>query len=112
MENNNKERKSEGALDSFEPGGVSGPVEDRSVRESRLNSLPTQQDAVARESARFADLCQYFEQEKIDVPPDILDELSRASALPLAERAEAMKKLNRRVMEYLDDVGQDSGIRQ
>ena len=55
-------------LDKFEPGGELGPIEDRNEYEQRLNSLPPVQKELAQESTRFADLCQYFSQQKIDLP--------------------------------------------
>jgi hypothetical protein len=67
---------------------------------------------LAQESARFADFCQYFERQRMDVPVEIIDQLGRASRLAIPERVEAMKKLNQKLMEYLDNVGQDPGIRQ
>jgi predicted house-cleaning noncanonical NTP pyrophosphatase (MazG superfamily) len=48
----------------------------------------------------------------MDVPVEIIDQLGRASRLAIPERVEAMKKLNQKLMEYLDNVGQDPGIRQ
>jgi len=101
-----------GALDRFEPGGDHGPFEGRNQYDERLNSLPPGEKELAHESARFADLCQYFERQRMDVPVEILDQLGQASRLAIPERIEAMKKLNQRLMEYLDNVGQDPGIRQ
>ena len=112
MANNKRSKKVKGALDRFEPGGDLGLVRDRNQHDERLKSLPAGEKELAQESARFADLCQYFERQKMDVPVDILDQLGRASRLPIPERVEAMKKLNQRLMEYLDNVGQDPGIRQ
>ena len=77
-----------------------------------VNSLPAGQKQLTQESARFADLCQYFERQKMEVPVDILDQLGRASTLAIPERVKAMKKLNQKLMEYLDNVGQDPGIRR
>lgn len=112
MANNKRSKKVKGALDRFEPGGDLGPVPDRNQRDERLNSLPAGQKQLTQESARFADLCQYFERQKMEVPVDILDQLGRASTLAIPERVKAMKKLNQKLMEYLDNVGQDPGIRQ
>ena len=71
--------KAEGPLDKFEPGGESGPIEDRNEYEQRLGSLPPDQREVAQESSRFADLCQYFSQQRIDLPPDLLEQVGRLS---------------------------------
>ena len=71
MSNDEKKGQSSttgGPLDKFEPGGELGPIEDRNEYERRFNSLPPDQKELAQESARFADLCQYFSQQKIDLP--------------------------------------------
>jgi hypothetical protein len=104
--------KTGGPLDKFEAGGELGPIEDRNEYEQRLDSLPADQKELARQSTRFADLCQYFCQQEVDVPPQIRDQLGRLSKLAIAERIRAVKNINRELMEYLNDVGQDSGIRQ
>jgi hypothetical protein len=101
-----------GPLDRFEPGGDSGPVEDRNQYEQRLNSLPPDERELAQENIRLADLCQYFSQEKMDVPPEVLEQVGRLSTLATVERIRALKDINRALMEYLNDVGQDPGIRQ
>jgi hypothetical protein len=101
-----------GPLDRFEPGGDLGPVEDRNQYEQRFNSLPPDQRELAQENIRLADLCQYFSQEKMDVPPEVLEQVGRLSTLAIVERIRALKDINRALMEYLNDVGQDPGIRQ
>jgi hypothetical protein len=109
------DRRSEnvkGALDRFESGGDLGSVEDGNEYDNRLDSLPPGEKELAQESARFADICQYFECQRMDVPMEILDQLGRASRLAIPERIDAMKKLNRKLLEYLDNVRQDPGIRQ
>jgi hypothetical protein len=112
MANNKRSENVKGGLDRFESGGDLGPVEDRNQYDERLDSLPPEEKELAKESARFADLCQYFERQRMDVPVEILDQLRRASRLAIPERVEAMKNLNQKIMEYLDNVGQDPGIRQ
>jgi hypothetical protein len=109
MANNKRSENVKRALDRFESGGDLGPVEDRNQYDERLDSLEKE---LAQESARFADLCQYFERQRMDVPVEILDQLRRASRLAIPERVEAMKNLNQKLMEYLDNVGQDPGVRQ
>jgi len=115
MSNDEKENRSKpesGALDKFEPGGELGPLDDRNEYEQRLHSLPLGQKELAHESTRFADLCQYFSQQKMDIPPSIVERLGNVSKLPVPDRIRAMKDINRELMEYLNDVGQDPGIRQ
>jgi hypothetical protein len=105
-------KNGEGALDTFEQGGALGPMEDRNEREQRVNTLPSDQKELAQESARFADLCQYFTQQKMNMPAEIVAELGSVSKLDIPERIRAMKRLNQTLMENLNDVGQDPWIRQ
>ena len=111
-EKKNLSGKAEGPLNTFEPGGEAGPIEDRNEYEQRLSSLPPIQQELAQESTRFADLCQYFSQQKIDLPADLLEQVGRLSRLAISERIRAVKNINHELMEYLNDVGQDPGIRQ
>jgi hypothetical protein len=112
MSKEEKSKNTTGALARFEPGGDHGPAEDRNEYDQRLKSSPVGEKELAEESARFADLCQYFERQRMDVPVEVLDQLGRASRLPIPERVEAMKKLNKRLMEYLNDAGQGHFVRQ
>lgn len=112
MSKEEEAKDASGALARIEPGGDLGPVEDRNEYDQRLKSLSAGAKELAAESARFADLCQYFERQRMDVPVEVLDQLGRASRLPVQERLEAMKKLNRRLMEYLNDAGDSHFVRQ
>jgi hypothetical protein len=111
-EKENRSQPKSGALDKFEPGGESGPLDDRKEYEQRLNSLPAEQKELAEESTRFADLCQFLSQQRMDIPPSIVERVRNISKLPVKDRIRAMKVINRELMEYLNDVGQDLGIRQ
>ncbi len=111
-EKKNRPQPKSGALDKFEPGGESGPLDDRNEYEQRLNSLPAEQKDLAEESTRFADLCQYFSQQKMDIPPSIVERVGNVSKLPAPDRIRAMKDINRELMEYHTHVAQDPGIRQ
>jgi len=48
----------------------------------------------------------------MDIPPEVLEQVGRLSTLAIVERIRALKDINRALMEYLNDVGQDPGIRQ
>jgi hypothetical protein len=111
-EQENRPRQESAALDKFGPGGEFGPTDDRNEYDQRLNSLPAEQKELAEESTRFADLCQYFSQQKMDIPPSVVETVAGVSKLLPPERIRAMKDINRELMEYLNDVGQDPGIRQ
>jgi hypothetical protein len=111
-EKENRSQPKSGAFDKFERGGELGPLDDRNQYEQRLNSLPAEHKEFAEESTRFADLCQYFSQQRMDIPASIVERLGNVSKLPAPDRTRAMKDINRELMEYLNDVGQDTGIRQ
>ena len=111
-EKENRSKPESGALDKFEPGGELGSLDDRNLYQQRLNSLPAEQKDLAEESTRFADLCQYFSQQRMDIPVSIVERVRNVSKLPVPDRIRTMKDINRELMEYLNDVGQDPGIRQ
>lgn len=112
MSKEEKSKNTTGALARFEPGDDLGPVEERNEYDQRLKSLPVGEKELAEESARFADLCQFFERQRMDFPVELLDQLGQASRLPISERLEAMKKLNKRLMEHLNDAGDSHFVRQ
>jgi hypothetical protein len=105
-EQENRSNRHSGALDKL------APFDDRNQYEQQLNSLPAEQKEFAEESPRFADLCQYFSQQKMDIPPSVVERVGSISKLSAPGRIRAMKDINRELMEYLNDVGQDPGIRQ
>lgn len=111
-EDHGRSRKIRDSLYKFEPGGDPGSTEDRTQYEQRLNALPVEQKELAQENARLADLCQYFSRTKIEIPPPLVEQIARLARLSPSERTGAVKYLNRELMEYLNDVGQDSGIWQ
>ena len=104
--------KAGGPPDKFEAGGELGPIKDPNKYEQRFASLPPNQKKLAQENTTLADLCQYFSQQKIDVPPEVVEQVGQLSRLAISERIRALKDINRALMGYLNDVGQDPGIRQ
>lgn len=70
------------------------------------------QGELAEVCARFADLCQYFSQQQMDLPPQIAEEVQLVSKLSIDDRITRMKRLNQELMEYLNDAGPDSHVRQ
>jgi hypothetical protein len=101
-----------GAVGKFDAGGELGPIEDRNEFERRLDALPPDQKELAQENARFADMCRYFSDKKIDIPPHVLDQVGRLAKLPIVDRIRVLKDATRTLMEYLSDVGEDPQIRQ
>ena len=75
-------------------------------------SAPTQEKELADVCARFADLCQYFSQQNIDLPSQIVDEVRLVSKLAVDDRIARMKRLNQELMECLNDVGPEPEVRQ
>ena len=96
----------------FDTGGEFGPMAGGEAREERLKRLPPEERELAEESARLANLCQYFSAERMDIPPEILDRVGRLSRLPIPDRIRALNDINQALMEYLDRVGEDPQLRQ
>jgi hypothetical protein len=110
MTEDHKQKKP--SLDQFEPGGILGPIKDRESRDQRIKSLPPEEQLLAEECAKFADLCQYFSQQQMDLPHEVAAEIFRVSTLAVSDRGAAMRRLNEVLMEHLHDAGQGSGFRQ
>jgi len=79
---------------------------------SEPGGAPNEEKELAEACARFADLCQYFSQQSMDLPPQIVDEVRVVSKLEVKERIAKMKRLSQDLMEYLNDAGPDSQLRQ
>lgn len=82
-------------MDKPEPGGA-----------------PTVEKELAEFCARFADLCQYFSQQNMDLPPQIVDEVRLVSKLAVKERITKMKRLSQDLMEYINHAGPNPQVRQ
>lgn len=67
---------------------------------------------LAEVCAHFADICQYFSQQNMDLPPQIVDEARMISRLGVTDRIARIKRLNQELMEYLNDAGPATQIRQ
>ena len=96
----------------FDIGGDLGLVEGPEEREQRIKRLPPEEKELAEESARLADLCQYFSAKRMDIPPQILDQVGRLSRLAIPDRLRALKDINQALMEYLNRAGEDPKLRQ
>lgn len=101
-----------GILSRFLPGGELGPLTDRQEYEQRVNVLPPEQREFAKESTRFADIWQYFSEHRIQLPRDVVDQVSGLAKLSTAEQIAVMRRVNQALMVYLNDVSEDSGVRQ
>ena len=83
--------------------------EERQPVQGRPSSVPKELHEVL---ARFADICDYFSQQNMDVPAHVLETLGRISKLSIPERIPRMNQLNQELMEYLHAAGRDSGVQQ
>jgi len=84
----------------------------RRQKERSPDAASAQEGELAEVCARFADLCQYFSQQNMDLPAHIVDEVRSVSKLAVADRVARMKRLNRELMEYLHVAGPGPQIRQ
>ena len=99
-------------LVKFLPGGEFGPMTNRQEYEQRMNALPPEQREFAEESTRFADIWQYFSEHRMQLPKDIVNRVSGLALLTTVEQTTVLRSVNQELMEYLNDVGEDSGVRQ
>jgi hypothetical protein len=78
------------------------PLEDRKLQnEPSHDDAPIKKKGLAEVCARFADLCQCFSQQNIDLPAQIADEVRSVSKVAVENRVARMKRLNQELMEYL-----------
>jgi hypothetical protein len=101
-----------GSLSRFLPGGELGAIEDPQEYERRMSSLPPEQREFAEEGTRFANIWQFFSEHRMQLPRHIVEQVGELSKLPAAEQIATMRRVNQALMEYLNDVGEDSGVRQ
>jgi diadenosine tetraphosphate (Ap4A) HIT family hydrolase len=111
-EQETKQESATGSLDKFLPDGEFGPVTNREEYEQRLNTLPPEQRQFAEESTRFADIWQYFSEHGMQMPKEVVNQVSELPKLTTAEQTTVLHRVNQELMEYLNDVGEDSGVRQ
>ncbi|MGD0466750.1 MAG: hypothetical protein ABSA54_00085 [Terriglobales bacterium] len=102
----------QGGLSKFLSGGEFGAIEDPQEYERRISALPPAQREFAEEGTRFANLWQYFSEHRMELPRHIVEQIGELSRLPAAEQIATMRRVNQALMEYLNDVGEDSGVRQ
>jgi hypothetical protein len=96
---------------SLSPQGVPTPVGDRLVYEQQMSALPAGDRELAVEVTRLADLSRYFSEREMQVPPHICREIIDSRKLPVLERAERMRDINDKLMEYLHSVSEDTEFR-
>ena len=84
----------------------------RRQKEGSPDAASAQEAELTEVCARFADLCQYFSQQNIDLPAQIVDEVRSVSKLAVGDRIARMKRLNQELMEYLHAAGPGPQVRQ
>ena len=84
----------------------------RQEYEQRVNALPREQREFEEESTRFADIWQYFSENRMQLPKGVVNKVSGLAQLTTAEQTTVLRTINQELMEYLNDVGEDSGVRQ
>ena len=72
----------------------------------------TQEKELAEVCQRFADLCQYFSQQRMDLPSQIVEGVRLVSKLAVGDRITRMKRLNQELMEYLNEAAPNPQVRQ
>ena len=80
--------------------------------EPTLGDASTQEKELAEVCARFADFCQYFSQQNMDMPVRIVDEVRSVSKLAVENRVARMKRLNQELIEYLYGASHGPQIRK
>ena len=99
-------------LDETLAGAQLGPAWDKKEYEALVRNLPAEEQELATENGRFADLWQYFGEHSIELPAEVVAEVAELAQLSAKDKLETMRRLNKTLMGYLNDVGEDSGIRQ
>lgn len=91
-------------------------IGDGTGREGKCAESPagtrTKEKELGEACVRFAGLCQYFSQQNMDLPPQIVEEVRLVSELAVDERITRMKRLSDELMEYLNEAGPESQVRQ
>ncbi len=90
---------------------VLAPINDRFDYERQMNGLPSDSRDVCIEATRLADLCRYFSERDMQVPPHICREIVKLRELAVPERADRMVEISEELMEYLHNVSEDCQFR-
>jgi hypothetical protein len=102
-------------LTGVAPGSTCFVIEsqscDRTEYEGQIDGLPDADRELAKAVTTCADLCRYFSEKRMQVPPHIIREMKKSSTVPSAERLEKFCQINSELMEYLHSVGKDSEFR-
>jgi hypothetical protein len=104
-------RLSEAIKKAFAPGGSLAAIADHTEREKLLDMLPPDEKALAEGLSRYADLCRFFSEQQMNVPPHIVRAVGQLHKLPIADRISQIGDINEALLEYLQNVSEDIGLR-
>ncbi len=90
---------------------VEAPLSEREEYEQQMDALPDGDRELASEVSRFADLCRYFSENRMQVPPHISREVQQLRTFPVAARTNKLRELNLELMGYLHSVSEDCELR-
>ena len=96
----------------FQADGDLAPISDRLEYEKGMAALPEDEQAFVEEGTQMADMLQYCDQQNIALPSEIADGMPELRQLPIPERINRIRELNRALIGHIFDVSEDPRIRQ
>jgi hypothetical protein len=87
----------------FQPGGDLAPIEDRDQWDELVKSKPPEEQELANELARFADLWRYLQERNEKLGPEIVKALAEVHKLPFALRAARVREVNQELMKRIGE---------
>jgi hypothetical protein len=87
-------------------------VLEQSPKSNQVSLQPSARSVPTSSSANIDQLRQLLRLQQELNQTSSVERLRNVSTLPVPDRIRAIKDINRELMEYLNDVGQDPGIRQ
>src|SRR5437879_3170851 len=79
----------------FQADGDLAPISDRLEYEKGMAALPEDEQAFVEEGTQMADMLQYCDQQNIALPSEIADGMPELRQLPIPERINRIRELNR-----------------
>jgi len=96
----------------FQADGDLAPINDRFEYEKGMAALPEDERIFVEEATQMADMLQYCDQQNIALPAKVADGMQALRHLPLPERINRIRELNRALIGHIFDVSEDPRIRQ
>lgn len=98
-------------FDHFAPGGSMAPVQDSQEWEQLLASLPPRERELKQELANFARLWECMERANLKLSSSDADAVQAAARLPIEQRIERFREINRSLLKRLGDAAQGAQLR-